>query len=161
MTAKIRIHNLDQVKGAFDRMAKSIQPTMIDTTTKAVLYVHSKMPAYPPAPASSGRTRDKGGRFVRFGYKRTMQLFRSITRLQGKHPNALSRVEKGLLAGSRGFIGTNLEYAQWVIDEEYQAWFHTDNGWWTLQEVIEDEQDAITDIFEDGIEDMLRKLNLI
>jgi hypothetical protein len=145
---KIVIRNLSEIAGAFNQLEKSIQPTLMEATEKAVLYIQSNLPDYPPEPPLSS-------------YRRTLQLFRSLTRMQGQNPNALSRVEKGLLAGVRGFIGTNLEYAQWVIDEDYQAWFHEDNGWWVLQDVVHEQEEAITDIYDEAIDNILGKLGFL
>lgn len=145
---KISIRNLPEVTGAFSDMVKAIQPTMEDATLKAVLYVQQQIPEYPPAPAMST-------------YRRTLQLFRSLTSLRGQAPDALSRVEASAFGLMKGFVGTNLEYAHWVVDDEDQTKVHWNNGWWTLQRVIEESEDAIGLIYDHAIDDMLRKLRFV
>lgn len=71
-----------------------------------------------------------------------MTLWRSITNLIGRHPEALSRVEAWPGGAVRGFVGTKLKYAPYVIDRERQAWMHV-GRWWTLQGVVEAQKKSI------------------
>jgi hypothetical protein len=106
------------------------------------------MPDYPPVPFFSW-------------YKRTLQLFRSITQMQGRHPNALSRTERYSFGMVRGFVGTNLKYAPEVIDRDNQAVNHGQNGWWVLQDVVEAEEPNLDVYYTKAIDDLLTKLRFI
>lgn len=88
---------------------------------KGVLYVQSQIPGYPSPPENST-------------YTRTGTLGRSLTAMQGQAPGALSRVES-VGAHSIGYIGTNIVYAPYVIDENEQASVHR-GRWYTLQSVV-------------------------
>lgn len=101
---------------------------------RAITYVHSRIPNYPPKPPTSR-------------YRRTLTLWRSITTMT--HPQAWSGVgvEGGQIVG---YVGTRVKYAPYVIDRERQAWFHRRNGWWTLQDVVESQQQGILDSFTNG-----------
>jgi len=124
------------------RMGASMRPTLEQAMKKAVLYVHSTVPPYPAANAEST-------------YRRTETLGRTVTSMQGAGPQALSRVES--LGGQvRGIVGTALEYAPFVIDENRQAGQHR-GRWWTLQKVVRDAQDGIRKIFEQAIRGLVRQ----
>ena len=74
--------------------------------------------------------------------------------MQGSSPEALSRVES---LGGRvvGIVGTALEYAPFVIDENRQAKQHR-GRWYTLQGVVEKAQDGIKRIFEEAIRNLIK-----
>jgi hypothetical protein len=101
---------------------------------RALIFVHSAIPDYPPKPPTSK-------------YRRTMTLWRSIT--TRTHPLSWSGIETGF-GEVRGYVGTKVKYAHWVIDRDRQAWFHRQRGWWTLQDVIEDNQDRIVVEYSTG-----------
>lgn len=107
---------------------------------KALLYVHSTVPPYPPPPATSS-------------YRRTGTLGRSITTMGSASGPALSRVEG---AGSHviGYVGSGVAYAPYVIDRDRQArWM---KHWWTLQDVVERARPGVLRIIEDAISKLTR-----
>lgn len=122
---------LDELQRKFAQLGKDITPTMETAMRKAMLYLHGKVPKYPEPPPKSS-------------YRRTGTLGRSIT----------TRVERegGTVVG---FIGTNVEYAQYVIDKDNQAWMHK-GRWWTLQGVVNDNKDGVIKILEDAIREALQ-----
>ncbi len=138
----MKIKGLDKLNQKMNKLGSSIQPMLQDTTMKAVLYVHSKVPNYPPAPAGST-------------YRRTLTLFRTITTLMGSYPDALSRVES-LFGMVRGIVGTKLNYAGFVIDETQQTNTHKNNGWWVLQKVVLSLKSDIKKIYEQGVKSTVR-----
>ena len=130
----IHIEGLDSLNR---RLAKigNVGKELHTTTDKAVKYVHSQVPAYPP-------TRP-GQRYVRTG-----TLGRSI----GTEVRSLG-------ASMVGTIGTSTVYAPWVISDRSvggvgpQAWMHV-GRWWTLQGVVRKARDGVIRIYED----MLKRL---
>lgn len=107
---------------------------------KGVLYVQSQVPGYPAPPAGST-------------YTRTGTLGRSVTSMQGQAPGALSRVES-VGAHSIGYIGTNIVYAPYVIDENEVAFMHK-GRWWTLQNVVKGAVDGVVKIIRAAISDRI------
>jgi hypothetical protein len=109
-----------------DRLAPAVEKGM----NKALLYLLGQVPPYPaPSPTST--------------YRRTGQLGRSIT----------TRVEPGD-DSIVGFIGTNIEYAQYVIDKDEQAWMHK-GRWWNLQDVVENNLDKVTEYINEAIREAI------
>ncbi|MQC27048.1 MAG: hypothetical protein DWG76_06345 [Chloroflexi bacterium] len=119
---KVRISGDALLKSKLEGAAGDVSGTLVKATHKAVTLVHQEIPAYPPPPPLSH-------------YRRTGTLGRTITTMMGAgDPNALSRVE-ALAIAVKGFIGTRLKYAPWVIDEKRQVKAHR-GRWYTLQEPI-------------------------
>lgn len=108
---------------------------------QAVLYVQSQVPPYPAPPATSD-------------YRRTGLLGRSLTGFGSSAGPALSRVES--IGGKpAGIVGSAVEYAPGIIDEERQEWMHQ-GRWWTLQEVVRKSRDGIVRIYQDTIGKLTR-----
>ena len=105
---------------------------------KAVKYVHSQVPPYPPPPSTSR-------------YRRTGTLGRTIT-------TEVKSLSGNDIAGS---IGTKTVYAPDVISTERvgnrgpQKWMHKRTGWWTLQAVVWGQADKIRTIFQAEIRKLL------
>lgn len=140
MAEKIIIHGMDKAMHNLQEIA-NIQPEIENLTLEAVIYVHSQMPEYPPAPADSS-------------YRRTLTLFRTLTTLMGSYPDASSRVES-LSDRVVGLVGTTLEYAPYVIDETLQTAVHKGNGWWVLQDVVLGSEAGIRAIYQHGIDSFI------
>ncbi|HPV07924.1 MAG TPA: hypothetical protein PLD57_12680 [Aggregatilineales bacterium] len=138
---RIIINGLESTEQTLARLQTQLGPESERATRKAVLYVQGEVPDYPPAPPGST-------------YSRTGTLGRSVTSLAGQAPGALSRVER---AGGHtvGIIGTAIKYAQYVIDEERQAWMH-EGRWWTLQDVVRNARDGIVAIYRDMVRRLMR-----
>lgn len=127
---KIRIEGAEEYQANMNRRAEAIRPEMHTATRKALAYVHSTVPPYPPPPPAST-------------YRRTELLGRSIT-----------TEVKALGAQSVGVIGTDVVYAPWVISDRKvgsrgpQAWMHV-GRWWTLQSVVHKAWDQVVNIYRD------------
>lgn len=118
--------------GFFDKLERWSGPPfdqMIEKTTKqAVSYVLQRVPKYPPPPAGSR-------------YRRTGTLGRSIS---GK--------VKRLGSTWRGFVGTKVVYAPYVIDEQFQARVHQ-GRWYTLQAVVRGARDGVLRLYRDALKE--------
>jgi hypothetical protein len=140
----LRIEGLDRLNGKMKKFSGEIQPYMERTTKEAVIFVHSTMPDYPPEPATSS-------------YQRTLTLWRTITSFAGTVTDALSRVES-LFGQVVGYIGTKLDYAPWVIDQDQQTQVHQNNGWWNLQDVVVGARDGIVSVYERGMKKLISSI---
>lgn len=134
---EVEIRGLEEFQRKARRMGTDMGPTMSRTMDRAVKYVHSTVPPYPPAPPESR-------------YRRTGLLGRSIT------------TEVRALGGTTvGVIGTNVAYAPDVISSEPangagpQAWYHKRTGWYTLQDVVAKAERQIVAIFEHALDQMI------
>lgn len=139
---EIQVTGAAELAAKLEKMGAAMRPTLEKAMKRAVLFVHSRVPPYPSASPESS-------------YRRTETLGRTVTTMQGAGtPDALSRVES--LSGEvRGIVGTALEYAPWVIDEDRQAGQHQ-GRWWTLQKVVADARDGIRKIFEEAIRNLVK-----
>ena len=134
---EVEIRGLEELQRKARRMGTDMGPTMSRTMDRAVKYVHSTVPPYPPAPPESR-------------YRRTGLLGRSIT------------TEVRALGGTTvGVIGTNVAYAPDVISSEPangagpQAWYHKRTGWYTLQDVVAKAERQIIAIFEAALDRLI------
>ncbi len=125
-----------QVKGLTEATAKLAKAgaaaagyQLAQTMDKAMKYVHSQVPPYPPPPPNST-------------YRRTGLLGRSIA--TEVNPLGTSIV---------GTIGTNVVYAPYVIGEN-QAAIHQ-GRWWQLEKVVEKLVPDVVKIFEDWAKGIL------
>ena len=124
----IKIEGMDKLRERLEKMG-SINDELVETTDKAIKYVHSTVPPYPP-------TRP-GQRYVRTG-----TLGRSI----GTEVRSLGTSVVGV-------IGTAVVYAPTVISEDKQGSAFV-GRWWTLQGVMRKARDGVMKIYAD----MLKRL---
>lgn len=137
MPIGISMPGLADLERKFEKAGRDLRPELEQTTDRAVKYVHSSVPGYPPPPAGST-------------YERTGTLGRSLT------------TEVRALGGDVvGAIGTNVVYSPWVISDEPamgagpQAWMHV-GRWWTLQGVVEKARDAVVGIYREMVQRLLK-----
>ena len=134
---EVEIRGLEELQRKARRMGTDMGPTMSRTMDRAVKYVHSTVPPYPPAPPESR-------------YRRTGLLGRSIT-----------TEVRSLGSATVGVIGTNVAYAPDVISSEPangagpQAWYHKRTGWYTLQDVVAKAERQIIAIFEAALDRLI------
>lgn len=133
----MRIDGLNEMLAKTGRMGESARGAVRRATEKAVLFVHSRVPPYPPPPPES--------RYVRTG-----TLGRSIT-----------TDVRDVGSATVGVIGTDVVYAPWVISAKEvggrgpQAWMHR-GRWWTLHGVVERARDKIVQIYQDALRAWLK-----
>lgn len=119
----VKEKGVDELSEKLKRQAAGFDTFMFQTMDKAVKYVHSQVPPYPPEPPNST-------------YTRRLLLGKSIT-----------TEVRGIGAETVGIIGTKIEYAPWVISEDQQAWMHV-GRWWTLHQVVRDATPAVQAFFD-------------
>lgn len=123
---------------------KSFPEFLEASSMKALLYFHANLAPYPPKPAGST-------------YRRTMTLWRTITTLQGRAPDALSRVERRAFGEIVAIAGTRLNYAPFVIDEKRQSRAQKSNRWWTLQSEVKRMASGIRDMYRESLNEWIKK----
>lgn len=140
-TSGVRIKGLAELRSRYGAAGKVIDRELHEGTQRAVLYVHSTVPPYPPKPAGST-------------YRRTVQLGRATT----------TEVRPLGGGGFVGTIGNNMKYAPWVISTEVvgsrgpQTKTHKEHGWWTLQEVVGAATEEVYRILHEAVISILRQL---
>ena len=128
---------LDKVVKKIKRLtAPELTSEIQKTTLKAVNYVHSQVPDYPAQLPS---------------YAQTGILGKSI-----------NTDVKTMGTDVVGLIGSDIEYAPWVISTEQgtnsagpQAWMHK-GRWWTLQGVVKKAQEVVFKFFDDMMDRLTR-----
>lgn len=136
---KLEIRGLERLNRRLDRMAGDVMPDLKKATDRAVKFVHSRVPKYPPAPVGST-------------YRRTGTLGREI----GTEVRALSSEIVGV-------IGTADVKAPWVISDRRvgsrgpQTWWHEKNGWYTLQGVVMKARDGIIAIYQKAVNELVER----
>jgi len=137
MSAKIEVIGLTELRDKCARIARDTRPALEKATEKAIEYVHSQVPDYPPPPESST-------------YRRTGTLGRGITTEVRSVGNAIV-----------GVIGNNVIYAPDVISLEAvggrgpQTRRHKQTGWYTLQEVVRKAHDVVVNIYREAVQGLL------
>lgn len=137
MDIQVTVDGLSEVVARLERRGDLAPGVMRQATERAVLYVHGRVPPYPPPPPDS--------RYVRTG-----TLGRSIT-----------TEVRDVGSATVGVIGTAVVYAPWVISAKEvggrgpQAWMHR-GRWWTLHEVVERARDGIVRIYQDALRAWLK-----
>lgn len=133
---QITVAGLSKLQNKLDKI-ENMGHVLDQATDKAVKYVHSQVPPYPPPPASST-------------YRRTGTLGRTI----GTEVRNLGTVRVGV-------IGTPTVYGPWVISSNSlmdgrgpQAWMHQ-GRWWILQEVVKKAKEAIVAIYREALKGVL------
>lgn len=121
---------INEARRYFALLNARMKPTIKIAAQKAVDYVHSQVPPYPPTLANQR-------------YRRTGRLGRSIT-----------TDVRVLGADVVGTIGTNVRYAPDVIGLGKQKPIH-ENRWWTLEKVVSDNKTRAIEIFEEQLENLL------
>lgn len=136
-----KILGLDKLTAKLKRLsAPELTREMESTTRKAVMYVHGKVPAYPPAPVGST-------------YKR-----KGAAGLGGSINTKVKKMGSNVV----GLIGSSMSYSPWVISEEEvngvgpQTFTHKKTGWYTLHAVVRKAQDAVNRIFENMVKRLTR-----
>lgn len=159
----VEIRGLQELDENFRRMADEVHDFLVRTTDKSVKYVHSQVPPYP----SPSR-----GPYPFVSVKQ--YLFVIINIIKGTLQVPYRRTGSGGIGGSIttevrelgtdviGVIGTNKDYAPWVISSEVvpmgtgpQAAYHR-GVWWTLQEEVNKSWDGVVRIFESALRDFIR-----
>ena len=75
--------------------------------------------------------------------------------MKGKGTGAESRVEVKSLGVVVGYIGSNINYAPYVIGKDKQAKAHK-GRWYTLEKVVENAKSGVNKIFRKNIRNLLK-----
>lgn len=126
----IDIEGLDRLERKLALLPGKLNELTKTTMEKSLLTLQQNVPEYPPAPPESK-------------YVRTGTLGRSLGAAGGK-PTVYSI--KGSGADIVGTFGTNLSYAQYVIDENRQAYMHK-GRWWTMKTIVENTKEKIINLW--------------
>ena len=135
-----QIKGLDKLNKKLKRLqGKEIKDALHKTTDKAVKYVHSQVPEYPPEPPNST-------------YTRTLKLGQTIN-------TAVKEVGSEIY----GVIGSPRNYSPWVISSEAvpevgagpQAAVHK-GRWWTLQDVVKKSLAEVKRFYSKMLEDLIK-----
>jgi hypothetical protein len=137
----IEINGLDELRRKFGSLTAEIRREMHQTMEKSLNILVEKVPPYPPASETSN-------------YRRTGTLGKSIGVGQGAKPTVYSI--KGSGGNIHGRFGTDLSYAQYVIDPERQAYMHQ-GRWWTMDTIKERAEEKIKKAWELMISKLLNR----
>ena len=133
---EIEIKGLEPVIEKFRKAPKTINHEMNKTMNASLNLLHENVPPYAAKPADST-------------YRRTGTLGQSLGVSQsGKKagkPTVYSVSGKG--NNTVGKFGTNLSYAQYVIDDDRQAYMHQ-GRWWTMSTVLERAKTKIVQLWD-------------
>jgi len=143
----IDIKGLDKVIAKMSKFPTRLKKEMNRTMKASLDVVQEKTPGYPPQRANQ-----------KTNYIRTGTLARSLGKgVSGGNAGKPSIYSiKGGGKGVSGAVGTNLNYAKYVVDEKRQAHFHK-GWWWTMQMVGRQSKDKIVKIWNDMITFILNK----
>lgn len=161
--ADVVIRGLNEFESKLRGLSSDSHNFLVRATNKAVLYTQDQVPPY-PSPA---------GQPYPFVSMRQF-LFVVISIIQGTIEVPYKRTGSGGIGGSIttevreigadvvGVIGSNKDYAPWVISSEVtpmgagpQSAYHK-NVWWTLQEVVEKAWDGIVRVYQTELDEFIR-----
>jgi hypothetical protein len=131
---KIKVEGVSRLK-KLD--INSLHRGVVDALKKALGYVWEAIPPEPPPPPASR-------------YVRTHKLAQKF----------LTDVDAKPLGTYRGWIGSAVQYAPWVISRERvedggpQAWMHV-GRWWLLQDVVESRAEVVAKAFQDVLQEWI------
>lgn len=160
----IHIKGLDELMKKVDRLGTGFDDFLADTMKAAVTLVHQKVPPYPPAshkPYPFVSAKQKA--FVIYAIATGLIEVPYRRRASGGIGGSITEEVKSLGTKTVGIIGSNKEYAPWVISSETvgsigpQATYHQ-GVWWTLQKVVMDSSKDVINLFTDRIRKELSKL---
>jgi hypothetical protein len=136
--SKVEVIGMSKSVARLTKIADKLPPGLYKVTQRAVLYVHQNLPVQVPQPPGTA-------------YRRTGSLFRSITTEVESLGNEVI-----------GSIGSNIEYAPWVISKNEtpeglgpQAEIHQ-GRWFTLQEEVAKRRKAIVGFYRKYIQSLLK-----
>lgn len=145
MTSVIEVddHGLSKRMAAFPRQFEAVSKTTMEAS---LLTLHENVPPYPSPPPDSTYTRT--GTHGR-------KLGSSIGGGKAGMPSIY--VSKKVGDGFEGHFGTNLEYSQYVIGDDNQAWMHR-GRWYQMKDIANKSRDKIIRLWNTAAEKMARFL---
>lgn len=139
---------LAEIMARLKKLSK--QPDLRPAMNRVVFMVHNDIATYPPATAANrpGRTKQLGDKTISLGhYVRGEGWVTAGGKHLGNSETLGRRWTTEVNAdGSRGVVGNNASYVQYVHNQDKQAGFHKDRGWPTAQEVVEERRQEIREI---------------
>lgn len=127
---EIGIQGMKELERKLKHLPDKLNQLTHKTMETSLQLLQKNTPEYPPVPPESK-------------YIRTETLGRSLGGAGGK-PTVYSI--KGTGANVVGTFGTNLSYAQYVIDENRQAYMHK-GRWWTMKTIVENTKEKIINLW--------------
>lgn len=127
---EIEIQGMEELERKLAHMPEKLNQLTRTTMEASLKALQQNVPEYPPRPETSK-------------YVRTGMLGRSLGAAGGK-PTVYSI--KGSGANVVGTFGTNLSYAQYVIDDQRQAYMHK-GRWWTMKTIVTNTKDKIINLW--------------
>jgi hypothetical protein len=185
MAAK-NFHSVDDLEIELQAMIAALPDAAIEAAVQAMnatlVFLHGEIPPYPPKPEQGGwvaKMPAKSRRFFWWAVKEgRIKGWKWVEDDNGGHPEGSYERKDGIGQkiteevftegdGVRGEIGTNQEYAPWVIGPDYpgeeingqtmyQAKIHADR-WWQLDKVIDDNIGRAWEEFDQVLFDQLSK----
>lgn len=164
MPFELDLTDLTKWQADLERFPAQAQTAAEGAMEVTLLFLHGKLPPYPPQPAPGQAAKHwtpKQRRFffaalrkgqIKVPYKRTGELGRRFT--------TAVTVEPGAVVGE---LGTNLSYAPWVVGpahpgetirgrQMYQARIH-EGRWWQLGNVLTNNKDEAVRVFAEEFGD--------
>jgi len=136
---KLHIEGLDKLEQKFANLPKVLDQLTQKTMETSLETLQQNVPEYPPPPQKTK-------------YTRTGMLGKSLGAAGGK-PTVYSVTGSG--TQTIGKFGTNLNYAQYVIDPDRQAWMHK-GRWWTMTHIKNKSVDKIKALWDDIVKKAIR-----
>ena len=151
----IDVEGLKELINKFDRLPPNIQKAMINDMYATLNVLWENVPAYAPQAVPPEV------------YTRTGTLGRTlgVSQAGGKagKPTVYSVTSQG--NNIVGTFGTNLSYAQHVIDPDRQAYMHKPgykgrSGWWTMDDILERATAKINKLWDEAMQAIIKHLGL-
>lgn len=134
----IEIKGIAELLRKFGAADEKVRDVLAEGMSDALVVIGENIPRYPPQ-----RPGQK--------YKRTGRLGRSMGSTMGGGKAGPADIESVEIGDKYvvGKYGSRLEYAQYVIGEETQAWMHV-GRWWTERKVAQKVEKKVFAVFKNA-----------
>ena len=141
---EIHVEGMDRLIRKFAGYPGRLKTAMGKAMWASLLILWENVPPYPAKPQGSS-------------YDRTGTLGRSLGVMEGGGKAGKPTVYSVTGSGTQtiGKFGTNLNYAQYVVDPDRQAWMHK-GRWWTMKHIKNKSVDKIKALWDDIVKKAIR-----